>query len=72
MLYKELPSYHQKAARKLIKDSIDQWEEEVAKEQGRNPSYYSMESDLFKEQLEVQEFEIILDEITRKEELILQ
>lgn len=72
MLYAELPSKWKDEARRLVKNSIDQWEEEVAREQGRKPIYYSMQSEIFKEELETRNFEIVTDDITKSEELIFQ
>lgn len=71
MFYKELPKEWKQEAKGLIKDSIDQWEEEMAREQGRKPIYYSLRSDIFKEQLAVREFEIVTDEVSKKESLVL-
>ena len=71
MTYFKLTQEQKKEAMRLVENHLDQIEEEMAREQNREPIYYSLTSGTFKEQLLTAEFEIEVDEITHKEKLIL-
>lgn len=69
MTYEELPTQWKKAARELVKFSLDAWEREMAEEEGRKPIFYSMRSYLFKDTLKNSQFKIIVDEVTKDEKI---
>lgn len=71
MTYFDLTKEQKKEAMRLVENHLNQIEDEIAREQNREPIYYPLTSETYKEHLKVAEFEIKIDEVTQKEELIL-
>lgn len=71
MTYFDLSKEQKKEAIQIVENHLNQIEDEIAREQNREPKYYPLTSEIFKEHLKMAEFEIRNDEITQKEELML-
>ena len=69
--YFDLTQEQRKEAMRLVENHLNQIEDEWAREQNREPIYYPLTSETFREHLKTAEFEIKVDEVTRKEELVL-
>lgn len=71
MVYNDLPKEWRNRAKKLVLDSVNQWEKEIARDNSRTPNVHTEDSEIYKEQLSVTEFDIIRDEVTKQLELII-
>lgn len=71
MRYKELPEKYKQEAELLVLNFLNSCAEEIALEQGGAPYEYTRHSAEYRDLIEVEEFELVVDEITLKEMLVL-
>lgn len=66
MTFEQLPDKYKAEAKRLTLDYMNQCEEEAASSNGTTPIYYSETDAVFLEQLAVEDFQITVDQLTKK------